>query len=267
MPISRKIKNYLKGYLAKGVMRFMSKDKQIVYMVLNCNPKKIAPNVVLPATDYVFKQIMKHFNVKKYGKSARGKYNGSDISIVESGVGAPIAAMTMEALKRADVRCIIRVDYCGGLTEDIKIGDVILCPEAICGDGTTPHYLNPTTEYPQVTADLNLTTLIEEQLKADKIDFHVGTVWTHDALFVEPPELIEKVKKHGAIAIDMETSVIFTLGGLFNIPTAAIMVTTDNPGTGETFLEKNTMSPRIFENLDKVVDGVLSVLSAINNRS
>ncbi len=262
MPVLRTIKNYLTAYLAKGVMRFMSKESQIVYMVLNCSPKKIAPKVLLPATDYVAKQMSKHFTVKTYGKTRKGEYNGAEISIVESMVGAPAAAMTMEALKRANVELIIRVDYCGGLTKDIEIGDIILCNQAICGDGTTPHYLKPEEKFPKVDPNFDLTSTIEEELKHREIKYHLGAVWTTDALFVEPPELVEKAKNHGAIAIDMESSVVLSLGKLFNIPTASLMVVTDNPGTGEVFTEKITIKPQIFQNLDKVIKVALDVLAS-----
>jgi uridine phosphorylase len=263
MPILRTIKNYLKAYLAKGVIRFMSKESQIVYMVLNCSAKKIAPRVILPATDYVRKQISKQLQLKSYGKTWRGEFNNSMISVVESMVGAPGAAMTMEALKRAEVSWIVRVDYCGGLTEDIEVGDIVLCDSAICGDGTTPHYLNSSEKYPQVTADMDLTSLIERDLESKDIKFHKGPIWTHDALFVEPPELIEKAKKHGAIAIDMETSVVFALGNLFSIPTESILVVTDKPTGDGLKSEKITISPKIFQNLDKVIDRILKVLSTI----
>jgi len=241
-------------------MRFLSKENQIVYMVLNCSIKKIAKKVILPATDYVAKQINKQIRVKPYGKTYRGidKYN--EISIVPSMMGAPAAAMTMEALKRAEIKLIIRIDYCGGLNEDIYIGDIILANSAICGDGTSPHYLKPEEDYPQIAADPELTQKIKNELVTKKIKFHEGIVWTHDALFVEPPELIEKAKGYNAIAIDMETSVIFTLGKMFNIPCAAVMVVTDNPGTGEIFTEKITLKPRIFQNLDKLIEVILNLI-------
>ncbi|HUX98803.1 MAG TPA: hypothetical protein VMV49_04570 [Candidatus Deferrimicrobium sp.] len=265
MPILRTVKNYLKAFAAKGVFKLMARDSQIVYMVLNCHPRKIAPRVILPATDYVSGQIRKHFKVKEFGKTFRGEYNNVTLSIIESGVGAPITAMTMEALKRAEVKSIIRVDYCGGLTKDIEVGDIVLCTEAICGDGTTPHYFNMETPYIHVFPDSNLTALIKEDLESHKIQFHEGPVWTHDALFQEPPELIKKAADQGAIAIDMETSVVFGLGKLFNVPAASVLVTTDNPATGETFLEKNTLSSRIFQNLDRVIDRILAILSSVNS--
>ena len=242
----------------------MSQESKIVYMVLNCNTKKIAPKVILPATDYVAGQIKKHFDGKDYGKTTRGKYNNVPISIVSTGIGAPTAAMVMEALKRADVQFIIRLDYCGGLIEEMHVGDIVLCSGAICGDGTSPHYLNSSEDYPNVTANSQLTSSIEDHLKKNKVDYHLGSMWSHDALFREPYELLEKARSHGAIAIDMETSVVFTLGELFNIPSASILIITDKPTGSGLESQKIALTPKIFQNLDRATDIVLDVLSSLN---
>ena len=232
------------------------------YEKQNYHAKKIAPKVVLPATDYVVKQIKKHFSVKEHGKTAKGIYNGVPISVVSSGMGSPMAAMVMEALNKTGVQAIIRLDYCGGLLEEMEVGDIVLCSGAICGDGTSPHYLNSSETYPKVNANSKLTASIEENLKKEKLDYHLGLMWGHDALFKEPPELLEKARSHGTIAIDMESSVVLALGELFNIPTASILIITDKPTGSGLESEKIALTPKIFQNLDKATDIVLDVLSS-----
>ncbi|NVM54476.1 MAG: hypothetical protein HWN66_12300 [Candidatus Helarchaeota archaeon] len=266
MPILRTLKNYLKAYLAKGVMRFMSQNNKIVYMVLNCNSAKIAPKVILPATDYVVQQIKKHIEVKEYGRTAKGTYKDVPISVVSTGMGAPAAAMVLEALKRSNVSHIVRLDYCGGLQEDINVGDIVLCSEVICGDGTSLHYLDTKENYPKVAANSTLTSLLNEELEKNKVEFHKGPVWGHDALFREPLELLEKARDHGAIAIDMESSVVVALGELFNIPTASILIVTDKPSGKGLENEKISITPKIFQNLDRISDIVLDVLSSLNEK-
>jgi len=264
MPVFRTINNYFKGILAQGLMRFMSRENQIVYMVLNCSSKKVTPNVIFPATDYVMHTIKKHFKkIKPFGKIYRGEHNGSTVALVSSGIGAPAVAMTVEALRCAGVKNIIRVDYCGSLAEYPEIGDIVICSEAICGDGTTPHYLNSEIAYPRVPGDSVLISRIKEEFESTKIEFYCGPIWTHDALFREPQELIEKAVSNGAIALDMETSVLFALGQLYNISTASILIVTDRP-RGEEFLsEKIKISPRILQNLDTSIDIALNILSSI----
>ncbi|MHA1321419.1 MAG: nucleoside phosphorylase [Candidatus Helarchaeota archaeon] len=263
MPIFRTIKNYLLAYLVNGVLRFMSQDSKIVYLVLNCRPRKIAPRVLLPATDYVIQQIEKQFKTKPYGKTGLGSYKGVPISVVSSGMGAPITAMVMEALKRAKVQYVIRVDYCGGLLQEMEIGDVVLCSEARCGDVTTPHYLLTKDSYPTVKGNEALRMKIKDQLKTNGIEFHEGGIWTHDAIFREPLELLERAKEYNTIAIDMETSVVFALGELFDIATASILIVTDKPDGRDIDHQDLSLSPRVFQQMEKIIHNVLEVLAAI----
>jgi len=268
MPIFRTLKNYLEGILAQGLIRFMSKENQITYMILNCKSKDIAPNVILPATDYVMGIIKKHFKgleLKSHGKIVTVKQKDAIISLISSGIGAPATAMTMEALRYAKVKNVIRVDYCGSLADDIEIGDIIICSEALCGDGTTPHYLNSDSLYSRVPGNSSLISKIKEVFESKKLEFHYGAVWTHDALFKESAELIQKAISYGAIAIDMETSAVFTLGQLYDISTAAILIVTDQPRGAEFLSEKMKLSPRILQNLDSSIDNTLNILSLIQD--
>jgi len=45
MPILRTLKNYLKAYIAKGVIRFMSEERKIVYISFS-NPVAERPAIV-----------------------------------------------------------------------------------------------------------------------------------------------------------------------------------------------------------------------------
>lgn len=249
-------------------MKFMSREGQITYMVLNCRIKEVTPNIILPATDYVMHSVKSHFKkTELHGKVLRGNYGDSIVSLATSGIGAPATAMTMEALRVAGVKHIIRVDYCGALMDNIEIGDIIICSEAICGDGTTPHYLKQDSPYPRVLADAKLVSKIMEGFESNKKkqECHSGAVWTHDALFKEPAELIQKAVSNGAIAIDMETSAIFALGKIYNISTAAILIVTDRPCGKEFLTEKIKISPRIMQNLDFAIDIALKILSVIKD--
>ncbi|MFX0137055.1 MAG: hypothetical protein ACFFDN_25680, partial [Candidatus Hodarchaeota archaeon] len=129
----------------------------IVQMLLECSPKRIAKTVLLPAGDLAQNRMnSKLKEVKKCGRTYRGKIDELSVSVVKSGIGAPFAATILEALVRADVQRIIRLDFCGGISEEIEIGDVVISPSAISGDGTTPHYL-PDSKDLKIDGDIDLT--------------------------------------------------------------------------------------------------------------
>ncbi len=232
----------------------------IVQMLLNCSPKRIAKTILLPAGDLSQNRIISKLKeVKKCGRTYRGKIGELKVSVVNSGIGAPFAATILEALIRAGVQRIIRLDFCGGISEDIEIGDLVISSSAIRGDGTTPHYL-PDSKDLKIDGDIKLTNHMVEQFKQAKIPFHVGPVYSHDAIFKEPDSLIQKIKELNCIAIDMETSILFTIGALNNISTTSIMVVSDHPAKNQKLFEMKTLSPVIFKNLDRAIDIVFNGL-------
>jgi hypothetical protein len=59
----------------------------------------------------------------------------------------------------------------------------------------------------------------------------------------------------------METSAVFTLGNLYGISTAAILIVTDQPRGKDFLFEKINITPRILQNLDDSIDNALRILS------
>jgi len=160
-------------------------ESLIVQMLLNCSPKRIEKTILFPAGDLSQNRIISKLKeVKKCGRTYRGKIGELKVSVVNSGIGAPFAATILEALIRADVQRIIRLDFCGGISEDIEIGDVVISPSAIRGDGTTPHYL-PDAKDLKIDGDIHLTNFLIEQFKKADITVHIGPVYSHDAIFKE----------------------------------------------------------------------------------
>jgi purine-nucleoside phosphorylase len=235
-------------------------NSHLVRLILDCSPWRIAETVLLPAGDFVRQRMIEKLKeVKKYGKVHTGRHGNLDISVVESGMGAPSAAIILEVLARTKVKNVIRLDFCGGIADDINIGDVVVSPTAIRGEGTTPHYF-PGNENMDVGGNVNLSNHFVEQLKQANIQVHVGPVYSHDALFKEPESLLEKAKKFGAIAIDMETSTIYALSKLHDLSATSIMIISDHPAKKKFFYEKETFKFKIIQNLDKAIDAVLDGL-------
>ncbi|MHA1377576.1 MAG: nucleoside phosphorylase [Candidatus Helarchaeota archaeon] len=244
-------------------------DSYLVRLQLDCNPRKIADTILLPATEFVQKKmISKLIDARKFGKVYTGSIKDSSIkiSIVPSGMGSPSAAIIVETLARAGIKKIIRLDFCGGISDEIRIGDIVISPSAIRGDGTTPHYLDY-NENLEIDADKHLTNYFITQFESEHIKIHKGPVYSHDALFREPEILINKIKQLGAIAIDMETSAIYTVSKIYKIPTTAIMIVSDHPAKKKFFYNRETFRLKILRNLDKAIKVVIkSILKSENNK-
>ncbi|MEM2146099.1 MAG: hypothetical protein QW279_12110 [Candidatus Jordarchaeaceae archaeon] len=237
----------------------MSQDSRMVYILLGCGSNAIAKTVLLPATVMCTRRILGFIkNPEAKGQTYLGRVDSLNVSIVSTGIGCPSAAIVLEALHSAGVKNIIRVDLVGSLKDYINIGDIVIADSAFKGDGTTPHYM----EGEKVEADSELTNLIVQKSREYGKDFHIGSVWTTDVLFRQTPELYKRAVEKGCIAIDMESSAIFTLGKIYNMRTAAIMVVSDKPITGRDILEIEKTT-ELLQGLDDAIKIALNTIKSL----
>jgi uridine phosphorylase len=158
----------------------------------------------------------------------RGAWNGIDLTVSSHGVGAPGAICMFEELAMAGARTIIRVGTCGGLTEEIEDGDLVIATGAVREDGLTDQMVPlayPCFSTPEVILAL--------QGAAQEIDqpWHRGVILTK-ALFypgVLNPEYNSAYLKAGVIAVEMELAALLIMGGIKGINTGGILVSDGNP--------------------------------------
>ena len=149
-------KNKIKTNLINIGLKYISVDDKIVRMFLQTKRSNLNEIVVLPATKIVEKRLINKLEQKKsYGRVTNGVLNGVIVSIIRSLVGCPNTSVTLEGLKRCNVKAIVRVDFCGGVALDdktISVGDVLVPKITYCGDGTCPQYI---MKYPELYDQLN----------------------------------------------------------------------------------------------------------------
>ena len=146
-------------------------------------------------------------------------------------VGAPYAAMVMETLIVWGARQFIFWGWCGAVSPDVKIGDILIPTAALIDEGTSVHYAcvspAPDVSHPAAAA----LDRIRHQFSREKMRFHSGAVWTTDAIFRETPEKIKHFRSQGALAVDMETSALFTVAEYRGVELGGILVVSDELST------------------------------------
>ncbi|MBW2369080.1 MAG: nucleoside phosphorylase, partial [Deltaproteobacteria bacterium] len=150
-------------------------------------------------------------------------------AIVGPFMGAPYAVMLLENLIARGARRILFYGWCGSLCPDVRIGDVIIPTGAIVGDGTAGYYGADTGETVQPAAAI--TDRIGRRLSQSGCTLHRGRVFSTDAIYQETPNLLTKIRKAGAIGIEMEASALFTVGRFRGVDVGAVMVVSDNLST------------------------------------
>jgi AMP nucleosidase len=149
------------------------------------------------------------------------------MTIINFGMGSASAATCMDLLSAIKPKAVLFLGKCGGLKKKNLVGDLVLPIAAIRGEGTSNDYFPP--EVPALPA-FALQKAISTTIRDVNLDYWTGTVystnrrvWEHDEEF---KLYLQRVR---AMAIDMETATIFTVGFANNIPTGALLLVSDQP--------------------------------------
>lgn len=149
------------------------------------------------------------------------------ITIINFGMGSPNAALIMDLLSAVHPEAVLFLGKCGGLKKKNSLGDFILPIAAIRNEGTSDSYMPP--EIPALPA-FTLQRSVSSTIKNHQKDYWTGTVYTTNRRVWEHDEEFKTyLAKTRAMAIDMETATIFTVGFANEIPTGALLLVSDQP--------------------------------------
>jgi AMP nucleosidase len=186
------------------------------------------------------------------------------ITLINFGMGSASAATVMDLLSAIKPKAVLFLGKCGGLKKKNEVGDLILPIAAIRGEGTSNDYFPP--EVPALPA-FALQKAISTTIRDAGYDYWTGTcyttnrrVWEHDDSF---KEYLNSIR---AMAIDMETATIFTVGFANKIPTGALLLVSDQPMIPEGVKTSESDSKVTSEFVDRhLAMGILSLKQLINN--
>jgi purine-nucleoside phosphorylase len=202
---------------------------------ISAEPGQIAPTVLLPGDPLRAKWIAENFleNPVQYNSIRNmfgftGTYEGNPISVQGTGMGIPsLSIYVTELFESYNVQTAIRVGTCGGLA-GTKLRDIVIAMAASTDSGVNHRafgglHFSPTANY----------ELLEAAVAAARkhgVDFHVGGISTMD-LFYDNSNAVEVLESLAVLALEMETSGLYTLAAKFGrraltIATVSDMVTT-----------------------------------------
>ena len=163
------------------------------------------------------------------GNMINASANG--ITIINFGMGSPNAAIIMDILSAIHPKAALFLGKCGGLRDKNHVGDYILPSAAIRGEGTSNDYFPP--EIPALPA-FNLQRAVSSNIRDFGHDYWTGTVYTTNRRVWEYDDRFKDyLLSTRAMAVDMETATIFTVGFANRIPTGALLLVSDRPMISE----------------------------------
>lgn len=200
---------------------------------------------------------------EKFGVEVRGHgramqtATAKDITIINFGMGSPMAATVMDLLSAINPKAVLFLGKCGGLKKT-QVGDLILPIAAIRGEGTSDDYMPP--EIPALPS-FRLQSTVSSAIKKHKLDYWTGTVYTTNRrIWEHDDEFKEYLRAVRAMAIDMETATIFIVGFANSIPHGALLLVSDNPlvpeGVKTEESDKKVTSSYVSQHLDIGIDAL-----------
>lgn len=178
------------------------------------------------------KMFAEEFDVEIEGKEKPMQSATSNgITIINFGMGSAMAATVMDLLSAIMPKAVLFLGKCGGLKRKTQLGDLILPIAAIRGEGTSDDYLPP--EVPALPS-FRLQRAVSSMIKKHQLDYWTGTVYTTNRRVWEHDETFKDyLREIRAMAVDMETATLFSVGFVNEIPHGALLLVSDNPMTPE----------------------------------
>jgi len=184
-------------------------------------------------------------------------YEGHEIALFMSRVGAPACVMQYEELFAMGLEKIVVFGTCGVLDKNIDDLAIIIPNAAIRDEGTSYHYLKSSRE---VVVNSKYKEEFVKLLKENAYSYIIGKVWTTDAPYRETRKKVIDRKEEGCVCVDMECSAISALAKFRNKEVFQFFYAADN-------LDSAKWDKRSLGNIEKLSDkekiGLLAIKFAI----
>jgi len=154
-----------------------------------------------------------------------GEWEGRPVSVQATGMGCPSAAIVMEELVQLGVKRFLRVGTCGGLQPDLRLGDLIVALTAVPQDATARNLIDGEPHCP--TADWELVHGAVHSAKELGQPLRVGPIVSSDVFYDPDKGRAARWAERGLLAVEMESSVLFTLGALRKVAAGTLLTVSD----------------------------------------
>ncbi|MGB4658458.1 MAG: purine-nucleoside phosphorylase [Mobilitalea sp.] len=148
------------------------------------------------------------FNTVRNMLGFTGTYKGKRVSVMGGGMGMPsIGIYSYELFNFYDVDNIIRIGSAGGITDDIKLRDIVIGMGASTNSNFAAQYKLPGTFAP--IADFSLLRKAVEA--ADKMNIRtvVGNLLSSDTFYDDNADANASWRKMNVLAVEMEAAALY----------------------------------------------------------
>ena len=229
---------------------------------IKATPDDFAKTVLMPGDPLRAKFIAETFledailvNSVRGINGYTGKYKGTRVSVMASGMGMPsMGIYSYELYNAFDVENIIRIGSAGAMSADIKVRDIILGMGA-CTDSSFGNQFGFDGAFAPI-CDFDLLEKAVELGREKKFNIHVGNILSSDVFYDDNPERNLRWRKLGVLGVEMEAAALYMNAARAGKRALAICTVSDSLVTGEALSaedRQNTFNEMIELALDVAV--------------
>jgi uridine phosphorylase len=153
------------------------------------------------------------------------EWQGHRLAVFFPGMGAPVAAASLEDVIAAGCRNIVFCGGAGAVVPELALGHVVIPAAALRDEGTSFHYAPPSRE---IDAEAEVVSTLAEVCSTSSVPCTVGKVWTTDGPFRETRGKIARRRDEGCIVVEMEVSALLAVGRFRRVNVGALLYAADD---------------------------------------
>ena len=232
---------------------------------VRAEPGDVAESVLLPGDPLRAKYIAENFfedaklvTEERGMLGYTGSYKGEPVSVQATGMGCPSASIVAEEVIQLGAKNLLRVGTCGGYSEELRLGDLIVATAATPNDGTVSSLTGGVPYAPAAHFDV-VHAAYHAGESAGRRTF-VGPIVSSD-LFYDPVEDPAKLwGQLGVLAVEMEASAIFTIAAMRGVRAGCLLTVSDTIGAETVRISDEELRGAV----DNMMILALDTLNALN---
>jgi uridine phosphorylase len=151
--------------------------------------------------------------------------DGTEVGVVHPGVGAPMAAASLEELVVLGGRRFTAVGGAGVLVPELVLGHAVVVDSAVRDEGTSFHYLAAGRT---VDADPDGVAALVARLHDAGVAHTVGRTWTTDAVYRETRGRTDRRRAEGCLTVEMEAAALIAVARFRGVAFSQVLFAGDS---------------------------------------
>lgn len=155
-----------------------------------------------------------------------GTVDGKPLSVMGSGMGQPSATIYVtELFREFGIERVIRVGTCGGISQKVSVGDVVVALGAHT-DSSMNTFRLPGLQFSAVASYELVRAAVDAASDEDRV--HVGTIISRDHFYLTPEGQVDRLAQYGVLGVDMEAAAMYGVAAEFDKQALTVLTVSDH---------------------------------------